>query len=103
MDAHYDRVSHNSYELCIMHLHYALGVHIVCYVLCIMCIMYYVLCIMYYVLSSNFEFRIGIPKENAISVGRSWVVPHDFRPRVVGYYPQSPTIFFVFACFPKET
>ena len=38
MDAHYDRVSHNSYELCIMHLHYALGVHmhIVCYVLCIM-------------------------------------------------------------------
>ena len=36
MDAHGDRVSHNSYELCIMHLHYALGVHIVCYVLCIM-------------------------------------------------------------------
>ena len=60
MDAHYDRVSHNSYELCIMHLHYALGVHIVCYVLCIM-YYYYVLCtatgsphrllcIMYYVL-----------------------------------------------------
>ena len=42
MDAHYDRVSQNSYELCIMHLHYALGVHIVCYVLRIM---YYVLCI----------------------------------------------------------
>ena len=42
MDAHYDRVSHNSYELCIMHLHYALGVHIVCYVLRIT---YYVLCI----------------------------------------------------------
>ena len=36
---HYDRVSHVSYELCIMHLHYALGVHIVC------CVMYYVLCI----------------------------------------------------------
>ena len=48
MDAHYDRVSHASYELCIMHLHDALGVHIVCcYVLCIM---YYILCIMYYVL-----------------------------------------------------
>ena len=42
MDAHGDRVSHNSYELCIMHLHYALGVHIVCYVLRIT---YYVLCI----------------------------------------------------------
>ena len=42
MDAHYDRVSHDSYELCIMHLHYALGVHIVCYVLRIT---YYVLCI----------------------------------------------------------
>ena len=42
MDAHYDRVSQNSYELCIMHLHYALGVHIVCYVLRIT---YYVLCI----------------------------------------------------------
>ena len=73
MDAHYDRVSHNSYELCIMHLHYALGVHIVCYVLCIMyyvlctatgsphrllCIMYYVLCIMYYALLTQEDARL---------------------------------------------
>ena len=61
MDAHYDRVSQNSYELCIMHLHYALGVHIVYYVICnmycvlrtatgsqhrLLCIMYYVLCVL---------------------------------------------------------
>ena len=49
MDAHYDRVSQNSFELCIMHLHYALGVHIVCYVLRITYYVY-VLCIMYYAL-----------------------------------------------------
>ena len=66
MDAHYDRVSHNSYELCIMHLHYALGVHIVCYVLCIMYyalplgvhIVCYVLCITYYVLRTGSPHRM---------------------------------------------
>ena len=53
--------------------------------------------------ASNFEFRLGIRMENAISGGRSWVVPYDFRPRVVGYYPRSPTNNCAFACFPKGT
>ena len=69
MDAHYDRVSQNSYELCIMHLHYALGVHIVCYVHYVLCITYYVLrtatgsphrllCITYYVLRTGSPHRM---------------------------------------------
>ena len=39
--------------------------------------------------NANSELRMGFRSINAMIIGRSCVVPYDFRPRIVGYYLQS--------------
>ena len=54
---------------------------------------------------ANSELRMGIRSKNAMFIGRSCVVPYDFRPRMVVYYQQSirkSYVFFVFLCKYKK-